>query len=586
MSMGYIVYRADLADGAAVQAMLDANPTMYPMGTAIQSEDGDAWIIIFNDGVTVTIEQMNNGAPVVTYWEANADNIYNTNIGNVGINTQTPASRLTVKEVLPLGEDYSLCIEFPNDDAGVDTGGSGIGGYRYSLLNPNQMGLSFWYSDAAGTKVKGMHLNPFGGLSIGTELESAQLDVDSESVNVARFQATTQTRAQLLMGNSISNDFFMVFDNYDMQWLLGTESRLAFTGTDSLSGAGHLGIGTVTPLYPTHIQDPSLVFGESKLQLALSGAEIQTTESHIVAGLGIYQSTVLPTTMGLTFFVTSFAGVGGGPYEAMRLSTTGNLGVGTTNPAATVHSVSGTPTGIICESTYNQNQSRLEFRNPIAQSSLDAYMQLDIEDFIWVLDQGLHMRLTKTGQLDIGDPVPVVLPIGSVNVSNGYFVNGVPLPVPTSGAWTPTVDSWVGAISTSLGTWKRVGNTVTVRAKIAFTGFLPVGSEEVDMLFGGLPFTIEDNGLAPEFTLADGRMLPQKGMQMNQVVWNSNVIGGSSAYHQLTIFGVEGSTQFKNVTYFGTNDATAPDVQHFSRNKNFSAGFAFTMSMVYETTDP
>jgi hypothetical protein len=106
------------------------------------------------------------------------------------------------------------------------------------------------------------------------------------------------------------------------------------------------------------------------------------------------------------------------------------------------------------------------------------------------------------------------------------------------------------------------------------------------MLFGGLPFTIEDNGLAPEFTLADGRMLPQKGMQMNQVVWNSNVIGGSSAYHQLTIFGVEGSTQFKNVTYFGTNDATAPDVQHFSRNKNFSAGFAFTMSMVYETTDP
>lgn len=58
MAMGYIVYREDLADRQAVLDMVNDNPAMYPMGTAIQAVDGSAWIIDFNDGVDVRICQL------------------------------------------------------------------------------------------------------------------------------------------------------------------------------------------------------------------------------------------------------------------------------------------------------------------------------------------------------------------------------------------------------------------------------------------------------------------------------------------------------------------------------------------------
>ena len=54
MSKGYIQVRADLADTAAVEAVVDANPTAYTQGTIIVAADGAANIIVTNDGVTPT----------------------------------------------------------------------------------------------------------------------------------------------------------------------------------------------------------------------------------------------------------------------------------------------------------------------------------------------------------------------------------------------------------------------------------------------------------------------------------------------------------------------------------------------------
>jgi len=75
---------------------------------------------------------------------------------------------------------------------------------------------------------------------------------------------------------------------------------------------------------------------------------------------------------------------------------------------------------------------------------------------------------------------------------------------------------------------------------------------------------------------------------MNQVVGGDGqgTAGTSSAYHQLTIFGIEGSTTYKHMTYFGTNDVTIPDTMHFSRFKNFSSTVGFVINLVYRTDDP
>jgi hypothetical protein len=59
MSKGYIMVREDLADTAAVQAVVDANPAGYGLGTIIVSADGQGNIVQANDGTTVVLKAIN-----------------------------------------------------------------------------------------------------------------------------------------------------------------------------------------------------------------------------------------------------------------------------------------------------------------------------------------------------------------------------------------------------------------------------------------------------------------------------------------------------------------------------------------------
>lgn len=59
MSKSYINVRLDLADTAAVQAVVDANPQAYGLGTIIVSADGQGNIVQANDGTTVALQAIN-----------------------------------------------------------------------------------------------------------------------------------------------------------------------------------------------------------------------------------------------------------------------------------------------------------------------------------------------------------------------------------------------------------------------------------------------------------------------------------------------------------------------------------------------
>jgi hypothetical protein len=59
MAMGYMTHRPELADGAAVQVMVDDNPILYVMGTVIVSGDGIGWLVVGNDGINVCIMPIN-----------------------------------------------------------------------------------------------------------------------------------------------------------------------------------------------------------------------------------------------------------------------------------------------------------------------------------------------------------------------------------------------------------------------------------------------------------------------------------------------------------------------------------------------
>ena len=52
---GYTMIRPDLADEAAVQAVVDENPSAYVYGTTIVDAAGARHVIISNDGTTVVL---------------------------------------------------------------------------------------------------------------------------------------------------------------------------------------------------------------------------------------------------------------------------------------------------------------------------------------------------------------------------------------------------------------------------------------------------------------------------------------------------------------------------------------------------
>jgi len=59
VSKAYIMVREDLANTAAVQAVVDANPVAYALGTIIVSADGQGNIVQSNDGSTVVLKVIN-----------------------------------------------------------------------------------------------------------------------------------------------------------------------------------------------------------------------------------------------------------------------------------------------------------------------------------------------------------------------------------------------------------------------------------------------------------------------------------------------------------------------------------------------
>jgi hypothetical protein len=59
MAKGYIMVRKDLANTTAVQAVVDANPKAYDLGTIIVSADGQGNIVQANDGDTVVLKAIN-----------------------------------------------------------------------------------------------------------------------------------------------------------------------------------------------------------------------------------------------------------------------------------------------------------------------------------------------------------------------------------------------------------------------------------------------------------------------------------------------------------------------------------------------
>ena len=300
----------------------------------------------------------------------------NPNGGNVGIGTSTPHQKL---EVAGVG------VFTTQDNAGYDPGG-GIGpavlvGYKttgdYGFINAVNTGVA----------TKNLALQPGGGnVGVGTITPTAKLHIvtdnsvaDGLHLEDSRIYSSSPSVYQTFAGKYNTAASIIDFSYLNGGKENGTDgSQLGFLrfATNGGSGnveririnsSGNVGIGRTVPLSKLDVYT-----GSTGPVLRLGGVATGTSND---ASLDFYaQNGINVPTYARVGLGVSTGGVGtesgyltfstintGSLTEKMRISESGNVGIGTVNPTSLLHVApnltgsSGTATGIFFPITINQS---------------------------------------------------------------------------------------------------------------------------------------------------------------------------------------------------------------------------------------
>jgi hypothetical protein len=134
-------------------------------------------------GKSVVVNQAETGLEFSTssgggYWSPSGDNIYNNNVGNVGINTDTPGATLHVSGLIFTTFDDAGGIQFNgNSTAGVINTIAGVGSFTTTSLETNSNTVSLKTGTNLLNTVERLHITTAGNVGIGTNTPSANLQV-------------------------------------------------------------------------------------------------------------------------------------------------------------------------------------------------------------------------------------------------------------------------------------------------------------------------------------------------------------------------------------------------------------------------
>ena len=261
-------------------------------------------------------------------------------------------------------------------------------------------------------------------LGLGTTSPSGNLDITTNSIVSLDIQGGD--------GNSKNIIFRKTTDGIQQAKISAVGDDLRFTtGTTSermrIDSSGNVGIGTTSP--------SSAYTGANNLVIGGGSAE---------AGLTIYSST---TTDGNIYFADGTAAEGAAAYrgyleyshnsnyfrigvngsEAMRIDSSGRLGIGTTSPDKALV-VSGVGAEIVINDTDTTDTPLLRFRE---SGSTSATIFTDGGNLIFTYGSTQAARIDSSGNLLVGKTSPSISTAGGEIRSSGIMAatvsNGTPL---------------------------------------------------------------------------------------------------------------------------------------------------------------
>jgi hypothetical protein len=267
-----------------------------------------------------------NSSSVLVNQIATAGNSY-FNGGNVGIGTTSPNTKLTVKGASTAGLNQTINIE--TGGVAAEDGGSlsfTLGGFLgsypnwrigqigavYESTNSFDGALVFKTSTAADGGTEKMRITSSGNVGIGTDSPSRDFVVSNGGASGIEIQANYQAGVNEILSfdRTVGATAYetMRFNGNDFQFQIGGTEKMRITS------AGNVGIGTTSPGYKLSVSgNIGLTDGVSTGLLAIVGG------NYYIQNTGAYS----------TVFQTNGA-------ERMRITSTGNVGIGTTSPSTTL----------------------------------------------------------------------------------------------------------------------------------------------------------------------------------------------------------------------------------------------------------